>query len=68
MLPLLSDIFVSILDGAVDYLQKRVKYKTEYVVAELLDNAQTYSKLLKSALLRQLAMILWSIKQNAFEL
>ncbi len=28
MLPLLSDIFVSILDGAVDYLQKRVKYKT----------------------------------------
>ncbi len=58
MLPLLSDIFVSILDGAVDYLQKRVKYKTEYVVAELLDNAQNYSKLLKSALFRQLAMIL----------
>lgn len=39
---LLSDIFLSLLDGAVDYLQKLVKSKTQYVVAELLDNAQTF--------------------------
>lgn len=39
---LLSDIFLSILDGAVDFLQKLVKSKTLYVVDELLDRAQTF--------------------------